>query len=78
MKCFQDEEANAALHYHRANSSNKNTSRPPRRAHLDVDSITYEIFVERIIHFYDFNRAKLIRMEKDGEENDDFYKFYYL
>ena len=65
MKCFQDEEANAALHYHRANSSNKNTSRPPRRAHLDIKKeskleeltslykdyyITYEIFVERVIN----------------------------
>ena len=86
VKFFQDEEANAALRYHRANSSNKNTSRPPRRAHLDIEKeskleeltslykdhyITYEIFVERVINFYDFNRAKIIRMEKDGELSDD-------
>ena len=86
VKFFQDEGANAALRYHRANRFNKNTSRPPRRAHLDIEKeskleeltslykdhyITYEIFVERVINFYYFNRAKIIRMEKDGELSDD-------
>ena len=33
--------------------------------------IPYEIFVDKVVNFYDFNRAKLVRMEEDGEESDE-------
>ena len=33
--------------------------------------ITYNVFVDKVINFYDFNRAKLIRMSEDGEESDE-------
>ena len=28
-------------------------------------------FVDKVVNFYDFNRAKLVRMEEDGEESDE-------
>ena len=83
---FQLEEANAALRYFRATNEDPNISRPPRRAHLDLNKeaklvtlgdlyrekvIPYEIFVDKVVNFYDFNRAKLVRMEEDGEESDE-------
>ena len=33
--------------------------------------ITYNVFVDKVVDFYDFNRAKLKRMSEDGEESDD-------
>jgi hypothetical protein len=83
---FQLEEANAALRYFRADNEDSNINKPPRRAHLDLVKeaklvtlaelykdgvITYNVFVDKVIDFYDFNRAKLVRMSEDGEESDD-------
>ena len=83
---FQLEEANAALRYFRADNEDSNINRPPRRAHLDLVKeaklvtlaelykdgvITYNVFVDKVINFYDFNRAKLIRMSEDGEASDE-------
>ena len=76
---FQLEEANAALRYLRADNEDSNIHRPPRRAHLDLVKeaklVTlaelYNVFVDKVINFYDFNRAKLIRMSEDGEESDE-------
>ena len=33
--------------------------------------IPSEILLDNVVNFYDFNRAKLVRMEEDGEENDE-------
>ena len=86
IQYFQLEEANAALRYFRADNEDSNINRPPRRAYLDLVKeaklvtlaelykdgvITYNVFVDKVINFYDFNRAKLVRMSEDGEESDD-------
>ena len=83
---FQIEEANAALRYSRADNPDNSIKRPPRRAHLDVVKeaklstlvdfykdgvVAYAVFVDKVVNFYDFNRAKLVRMEEDGEESDE-------
>ena len=41
-------------------------------------AIPYEIFVDKVVNFYDFNRAKLARMEEDGEESDEIRHWGYL
>ena len=33
--------------------------------------VTYCVFVNKVVNFYDFNREKLVRMEEDGEESDE-------
>ncbi len=29
------------------------------------------VFVNIMVNFYDFNKAKLVKMEEDGEESDE-------
>ena len=33
--------------------------------------IPSEILLDNVVNFYDFNRAKLVRMEEDGEGSDE-------
>ncbi len=49
LKCFKDEVANAALRYHRVNSSNKNRSKPQKIAHLDIEKDLYEPYLNTTI-----------------------------
>ncbi len=74
------------VRYFVADNEDSNINKPPRRAHLDLVNeaklvtlaelykdgvITYNVFVDKVIDFYDFNRAKLVRMSEDGKESDD-------
>ncbi len=32
--------------------------------------VTYAVFVDKVVNFYDFSIAKLVRMEEVGKESD--------
>ena len=69
--------------YERANSLDTKINKPPYRRHLDIKkeaelnlcqnllkdkSITLEVYIEKILSFYDFHRKK--EKEQDSESDD--------
>ena len=86
INLFQKEEVNSSFLYERANSSNPKVNRPPPRKHLDIakeeklqvfkdllkeGAITLEVYIEKILAFYDFYRKPILNNEEGSELSDD-------
>ena len=85
VEVLQREEVNSALRYQRANSEDSKVNKPPYRNHLDIkkeaqlnickdllreNSISLDIYIEKILNFYDFNRDSN-RLQDSSSESDD-------
>ena len=83
IEVFQKEEVNSALKYERANNPDPKINKPPYRRNLDIakeaelkicqsllkeGSISLEVYVEKVIGFYEFYRKP--EKESDSESDD--------
>ena len=82
IEVFQKEEVNSALKFERANNPDPKINKPPYRRHLDIakeaelkmcqsllkeGAISLEVYVEKVISFYEFYR----KPEKESDSESD-------